>query len=451
MIPVNSILILAVSLALFFFVPIEYSLIFLATLLLFWNYQSNKTFLNWFFLFFFILIYTFPAAIRYLDLVTVQYTVYYDLNPITGIYIFIYTFLLVFTKKVFEKSLSPNFGTKINRLFLLSNRYESRTNANFLLLIAYISYFLIIYYIDSVGWYRTGNMALMRDAATKPPQQIAILVEFGPILLILTSMLLSEKKQPLTLLIYAMGFMSLFAISLLSGSRWLVVSYLIVLFFNHEFLRKHTLLLFVIGTPFIGLLFPTLLVYRSSDNGLYDSLIQVLDTDFEAVGALITVISDRMNMLSTTNLIVNDFGGVGGGANYFGNIVSLVPRLLWPGKPIQFNSNDLGADLGIINEQDYLTSVSLTVIGESFYEIAFFGLIIALIQGVIYALVDSMDKKSKVSNIVYFLLSMKVVTLGTMYSFTAEIINFFVVGVIVVSAFVLMIYKSDNEKSTNSN
>ena len=142
MIPVNSILILAVSLALFFFVPIEYSLIFLATLLLFWNYQSNKTFLNWFFLFFFILIYTFPAAIRYLDLVTVQYTVYYDLNPITGIYIFIYTFLLVFTKKVFEKSLSPNFGTKINRLFLLSNRYESRTNANFLLLIAYISYFL---------------------------------------------------------------------------------------------------------------------------------------------------------------------------------------------------------------------------------------------------------------------------------------------------------------------
>tara|TARA_B100001248_G_scaffold254359_1_gene232660 strand:- start:4911 stop:5795 length:885 start_codon:yes stop_codon:yes gene_type:complete len=294
-------------------------------------------------------------------------------------------------------------------------------------------------------------MALLRDAAAKPPQQIAILAEFGPILLILTSMLLYEKKQPITLLMYAIGFVSLFAISLISGSRWMVISYLIVLFFNHEALRKHTLTLFIVGIPFIGLLFPTLLLYRSSDDGLYDSFIQVLNTDFEAVESLITVISDRMNMLSTTNLIINDFGGVGGGANYFGNIVSLVPRILWPGKPVQLNSNDLGADLGIIHHQDYLTSVSLTVIGESFYEIAFFGLIIALIQGVIFALIDSMDKKSKVSNIIYFLLSMKVVTLGTMYSFTAEMINFFVVGLIVVCAFVLLIYKSDNEKSTASN
>ena len=447
----NSIVILTAILAIFFFVPLEYSLIFLATLLLFWNYQSNRTFLNWFFLFFFILIYSFPAAIRYFDLVTVRYTVYYDLNVITGLYIFLYTFLLVFTKKVFENSFSPNFGLKINRFLILSNRNESRSNANFLLLIAYIFYFLVIYYLDSIGWFRSGNMALMRDAAAKPPQQIAILAEFGHILLILTSMLLYEKKQPITLLMYAIGFVSLFAISLISGSRWMVISYLIVLFFNHEALRKHTLTLFIVGIPFIGLLFPTLLLYRSSDDGLYDSFIQVLNTDFEAVESLITVISDRMNMLSTTNLIINDFGGVGGGANYFGNIVSLVPRILWPGKPVQLNSNDLGADLGIIHHQDYLTSVSLTVIGESFYEIAFFGLIIALIQGVIFALIDSMDKKSIVSNIIYFLLSMKVVTLGTMYSFTAEMINFFVVGLIVVCAFVLLIYKSDNEKSTASN
>ncbi len=447
----NSIVILTVILAIFFFVPLEYSLIFLATLLLFWNYQSNRTFLNWFFLFFFILIYSFPAAIRYFDLVTVRYTVYYDLNVITGLYIFLYTFLLVFTKKIFENSFSPNFGLKINRFLILSNRNKSRSNANFLLLIAYIFYFLVIYYLDSIGWFRSGNMALLRDAAAKPPQQIAILAEFGPILLILTSMLLYEKKQPITLLMYAIGFVSLFAISLISGSRWMVISYLIVLFFNHEALRKHTLTLFIVGIPFIGLLFPTLLLYRSSDDGLYDSFIQVLNTDFEAVESLITVISDRMNMLSTTNLIINDFGGVGGGANYFGNIVSLVPRILWPGKPVQLNSNDLGADLGIIHHQDYLTSVSLTVIGESFYEIAFFGLIIALIQGVIFALIDSMDKKSKVSNIIYFLLSMKVVTLGTMYSFTAEMINFFVVGLIVVCAFVLLIYKSDNEKSTASN
>ena len=120
-------------------------------------------------------------------------------------------------------------------------------------------------------------------------------------------------------------------------------------------------------------------------------------------------------------------------------------------KPSQFNSNDLGAELGIIGEGDTLTSISLSIIGESFYELAFFGLIVACLQGVIFALVDSMDKNNRVANLLYFLLTIKLVTLGTFYIFLPEIINFFIVGWIVLTGIALMLYKSNNnERSTSS-
>ena len=150
---------------------------------------------------------------------------------------------------------------------------------------------MVIYYLDSVGWYRSGDFALDRQASSKPPQQIALLAEFGPVLLIISCMLWRQTKQNLTFLIYIIGFVILLFLALISGSRWLVISTGIVLFYNHAYFRKYTLLLFTIGIPFIGILFPTLLIYRSASGlTLYGAMQEVLTTDFEAVGALLEVI-----------------------------------------------------------------------------------------------------------------------------------------------------------------
>ncbi len=452
MLPVNSILLAFLGIGLLIFVPTAYSLIFLSTLILYWNYRTKKSFLNWFYIFFFVLSFSLPALIRLLGQFGREYTVYADLNLVTGLYIFCYIFLLVFTKKIIENSMPSNSGAMLNHFFKLFDSNELRRYANFYLIIAYLLFFMVIYYLDSVGWYRSGDFALERQASSKPPQQIALLAEFGPVLLIISCMLWRQTKQNLTFLIYVVGFVILLFLALISGSRWLVISTGIVLFYNHAYFRKYTLLLFTIGIPFIGILFPTLLIYRSASGlTLYGAMQEVLTTDFEAVGALLEVISGRINMLSTTNLMVSDFAGSGGGSNYLGNLTGLIPRVLWPEKPVQLNSNDLGAELGLISSGDILTSVSLSVIGESFYELAFLGLTVAIFQGLFFALIDKMDRNGTVSSVLYFLLSIKVVTLGTLYIFVPEIINFFIVGWIVLTGTALMIYKTkNNERSTSS-
>ncbi len=63
--------------------------------------------------------------------------------------------------------------------------------------------------------------------------------------------------------------------------------------------------------------------------------------------------------------------------DYLDNIIALVPRVLWPEKPvIGINSNDMGHDLDLVHPTDRVTSIGVTPVGEAFYELGYLGIFI---------------------------------------------------------------------------
>lgn len=64
-------------------------------------------------------------------------------------------------------------------------------------------------------------------------------------------------------------------------------------------------------------------------------------------------------------------------ADYLNNVIGFVPRVLWPGKPIMgINANKIGHDIGALHRYDYVTSVGITPIGEAFYELRYWGILV---------------------------------------------------------------------------
>jgi len=64
-------------------------------------------------------------------------------------------------------------------------------------------------------------------------------------------------------------------------------------------------------------------------------------------------------------------------ADYMNNIIGLIPRVLWPDKPIiGISGNKIGHELGLLGKNDKVTSVGITPLGEAFYELGYLGIAI---------------------------------------------------------------------------
>ena len=60
---------------------------------------------------------------------------------------------------------------------------------------------------------------------------------------------------------------------------------------------------------------------------------------------------------------------------YLNNITGLIPRLLWTNKPAMgVDMNSIGYNLGLLSENDFITSVGLRPIGEAYYFLRYFGI-----------------------------------------------------------------------------
>ena len=101
----------------------------------------------------------------------------------------------------------------------------------------------------------------------------------------------------------------------------------------------------------------------------------------------------------------------------------MVPRLIWPDKPVMgVDLNYIGIEMGVSMPTDTKTSYGLHYIGESFYQLRWFGLIIPFLQSVILAKIDSIKENiSVVTHVISFQLTIYVVMVGSLLTFIPEL------------------------------
>ena len=71
------------------------------------------------------------------------------------------------------------------------------------------------------------------------------------------------------------------------------------------------------------------------------------------------------------------------GSSYAEALLSLIPRVLWPGKPDLHYGTEFGHAAGFLSPGDWLTSISVTYFGEAFLNFAWGGLFPMFMMGMI--------------------------------------------------------------------
>ena len=137
--------------------------------------------------------------------------------------------------------------------------------------------------------------------------------------------------------------------------------------------------------------------------------------DITILENILAVALDRFVQLGPINNVIETYkDNITYHSDYVFNLIGIIPRLFWPGKPSPIDTNDLGVQLMMIRPENYNTSVSIDVIGESFYQLGYFGLLVAIFQGFIFWFVDNkIGDKSATGYILLFIVGFLVTTQGT--------------------------------------
>tara|TARA_B100000963_G_scaffold196536_1_gene171053 strand:+ start:16993 stop:18318 length:1326 start_codon:yes stop_codon:yes gene_type:complete len=177
-----------------------------------------------------------------------------------------------------------------------------------------------------------------------------------------------------------------------SGSRSQIIYALIIILISHrEFLKRHivfTTIALSTAFPFIFIIFPFIAFLRNN-NFDFNSAFNELGGFIESIQFIIMdVLSTRLNYLEILGKVISyvDQNGIAGGAIYLNNIIGIIPRAIWPGKPsISNDSHQLGHDLGLLQPYDTTTSIGLRPIGEAFFEFGFLGFFVAIFYGILFS------------------------------------------------------------------
>jgi len=146
------------------------------------------------------------------------------------------------------------------------------------------------------------------------------------------------------------------------------------------------------------LLFPAIFTYRNAMEaagtgpGLVETVISA--AEFAGSGAVSSsdmtsgeIILGRMSLMEPLSAAVRLYHEGDWepmlGRSYAQALLSLVPRVLWPGKPDFHYGTDFGQAAGILSSGDWLTSISVTYFGEAFLNLGWGGLVAMLVMGML--------------------------------------------------------------------
>ena len=282
------------------------------------------------------------------------------------------------------------------RRYLTSNQIDRVANLGPLIVSAVIIIFIAIG--AKVALASFGSFRMLGDVERSPFLQILKVVgTFDLFLLILLGEIRASwtgRKSVLTIFYFILASVAL-VMAFLSGSRaQLVIVLLCVAISYREFIRRYFLLVgaaLVFAIPFMFVVFPFIAYYRNSGYQLEEAVDKLGGYWTETNAIMLDVVTTRLNYMETFAHAMdyaNKFGA-GGGAVYLNNILGLIPRLLWADKPeISNESREIGHMLGLVTANDTATSIGLRVIGEAYFELAWLGLLVAVVQGLMLGFVQ---------------------------------------------------------------
>jgi len=211
--------------------------------------------------------------------------------------------------------------------------------------------------------------------------------EAGLVALLLLGMKSCARRSGVMPLYIAVILISL-AVGFLSGSRLALVQVIFATVLIE--LRRNSIAAMTLGG--VGLvislyLFGFMLLYRGVNYDLDLAIVLWASEDRSLAAIVDNIFADRFNYVQVVQHV---FDRIQSRSylltDYSDNITGLIPRALWPDKPlIGLNLNEVAATLGLIALEDHETSIGMGVIGESYYQLKQLGLAVAAAQGVAFA------------------------------------------------------------------
>lgn len=228
---------------------------------------------------------------------------------------------------------------------------------------------------------------------------IKALSELGILGFVIIGVLSLKIRTLIYHLSYATAFLLLSALGTLSGSRWyLSQMFLLMYFIENRRGRYRGPIVLIAFLPLLALSFPLLGNYR---NFGYDASLAIeMVSNIEDLGFFIvdSVLADRMNYTKVVQRVIETTQERGYLLfDYIDNLIGLIPRFLWPDKPAMgLNLNEIAIEMGIITFDNTTTSIGLSVIGESFYQLKTFGVIIAIAQAALFRFIEGLQKSKDI-------------------------------------------------------
>lgn len=417
-------------------------------LLLYFFYKIEKNFFRLFFFIFGIFSLATPILIeefaRDMNLI-ISYDHYHYL-PKSLWYISIYLSILVITIISFSQFFKLNKPILSNIVISFNGHL-----ANPIAVILITTIFMLFSYF----WlFNIGYLSYVEERPSSPFISIAQAFKSLSITLILCiGYMIKMKDVPNKKILICIYIIIIFCSTFLgfaSGSRMALIFPFMALIFNHlDFFMKR-LWIFILLSPLAFFIFAAMGLTRSLQFEVsLASLYFFITEDKSFIDLGVHIIVDRFNYLRAINeVIVTYSSSYQIHSDYLQNIYGLIPRLFWPEKPVMgIDLNYIGIEMGVSDPNDRTTSYGLHFIGESFYQLKWLGLIIAFLQGIIFAKIDSIrEKTSIVSHVLAFQLTVFTVMTGTLLTLIPELIML-LIPITILSA---LLNSNKDEKTFNS-
>lgn len=399
------------------------SLYYLFIHLLLYSFYINKK--NFFRLFFFtygVFILATPILVEEIsrDLgLKLAYSNFHYL-PETLLYISLYLSILVIFVVIFSSYFSKK-NSVIENLNISINKYYFNP-----ILITIIAFFMVV--VSYMWLFSIGYLSYIEDRPSSPFITLALALSSLSITLILCLgyMLKNTMKyKNILYLLYVIIILATIFFGFQTGSRMALIFPFMAIIYNHQNYFKKRAWIFILASPLALFTFVAVGLTRNLAYGvdlqlLYSYIMQ--DSSFLDIGVHVAI--DRFNFLRAINEVFKTYSGnFIIYTDYLQNIYGMVPRLIWPDKPVMgVDLNYIGIEMGVSMPTDTKTSYGLHYIGESFYQLRWFGLIIPFLQSVILAKIDSIKENiSVVTHVISFQLTIYVVMVGSLLTFIPEL------------------------------
>jgi len=213
-----------------------------------------------------------------------------------------------------------------------------------------------------------------------------------------------EKKRRISLFfITIILLISEIAYFLPSGSKEKVLLPIFILLVIYSIQERTPIkALFLSSTIFLLFIFPLVNIYKNyyTSRSVYDRFVEAIDIYGNSLllfdiavykDILFSIFGERLNYAHIIGIIVENTPNIWNfqiGSTYVLFFTSLIPRVIWTGKPIIAGmGNEFGRSYGLIASNDYITSVGMSWIGELFINFGWFGIFFTFLYGLLYRVI----------------------------------------------------------------